>query len=207
MCAQRSNREALIEGTLRCLERLPAEAVTARAIAAEADANLGSIAYHFGSKEALVTAAVVHGLDRWLAEIAAALDAAPVDDLTGPLARAAWLAEPSSARHAALARTLAVALARAPHDASVRELLAEGFRHTRPAVAHVLGLGADGTGEDAAGLAHAMFVGLLLQALLDPALAITGPRMDRAQARLGAALTSAVEGGGEAGHPGSADRP
>src|SRR5918998_3796612 len=74
MSPQRSNRANLIEGTLRCLERLPPERVTARAIAAESGANLASISYHFGSKDELVTEAVIAGLDRWLAEIARRLD-------------------------------------------------------------------------------------------------------------------------------------
>ena len=70
MSPQRSNRRQLIEGTLRCLERLPAERITTRAIAEESDANVASIAYHFGSKDDLVTEAVVEGLDLWLEEIA-----------------------------------------------------------------------------------------------------------------------------------------
>jgi hypothetical protein len=43
MSPQRSNRARLIEGTLRCLERLPHERITARVIAAESGANLASI--------------------------------------------------------------------------------------------------------------------------------------------------------------------
>jgi AcrR family transcriptional regulator len=53
---QPSNRANLIEGP-RCLERLPPERVTARAIAESSNANLASIAYHFGSKDELVTEA------------------------------------------------------------------------------------------------------------------------------------------------------
>jgi hypothetical protein len=66
----------------------------------------------------------------------------------------------------------------------VRAALAEGFRRTRPRVASLLGLGEDQAGEDAAALVHSIFTGLLFQALLDPDLAIEGPRMSRAQARL-----------------------
>lgn len=61
---QRSNRDQLVDGALRCLERLPADRVTARVIAYESGANLASIGYHFGSKDDLVTAAVIEGLDR-----------------------------------------------------------------------------------------------------------------------------------------------
>jgi AcrR family transcriptional regulator len=181
---QRSNRSNLIEGTLRCLERLPPERITAREIAEESGANLASIAYHFGSKEDLVTEAVVAGLDRWLEEIAGALgdiqDQEPPDRF-----RRAWeVVEATRERHRGLAQNFAGAVARAQHDPRVRELLAEGFRHTRPKVAALLGLGSDRAGEDAAGLVHSLFTGLLFQVLLDPDLAIDGKRMERAQARL-----------------------
>jgi AcrR family transcriptional regulator len=181
---QRSNRSELIEGTLRCLERLPPERVTARAIADESGANLASITYHFGSKDELVTEAVIAGLDRWLAEIARRLDEldarAPEDRF-----RAAFAVVADSRRHhEGLARTFLGAMAKASHDERVRQLLTEGFRRTRGEVATVLGLGTDATGRDAAGLALALFNGLLFQSLVDPGLAIEGRRMTRAQARL-----------------------
>lgn len=188
MSPQRSNRNQLIEGTLRCLQRLPPERITTRVIAAEAGANVASITYHFGSKDALVTIAVVEGLDRWLAEIGAEL--AGLDDEPSAVRydRAAQVVGASRERHAGLARTFLGALAMALHDDEVRGVLAEGFRRTRPAVAALLGLGADQVGEDAAGLVVAQFNGLLFQSLLEPALAIEGDRMQRAQARLRASL-------------------
>ena len=178
MSPQRSNRQALIEGTLRCLERLPPERVTARAIADESRANLASIAYHFGSKEELVTEAVVTGLDRWLEEVAAELDrVAPQPDRV----RQAWDAvEATGRRHTGLARNFLAALARAHHDERVRQRLAKGFRDARAEVARVLQLDDD----DAGALALAQFNGLLFQSMLDPALALDGERVQRAQARL-----------------------
>jgi AcrR family transcriptional regulator len=184
MSPQRSNRASLIEGTVRCLERLPPERITARSIAAESGANLASIAYHFGSKENLVTEAVIVGLDRWLEEIAAALGDLQGQEPAERFRRAWEVIESTRRRHTGLARNFAGAVARAQHDARVRELLAEGFRHTRPNVAALLGLGSDRSGEDAAGLVHSLFTGLLFQVLLDPELAIEGRRMQRAQARL-----------------------
>jgi AcrR family transcriptional regulator len=188
MSPQRSNRSSLLEGALRCVERLPPERVTARAIAAESGANVASIAYHFGSKDELITEAVIAGLDRWLAEIAASIgeveDLAPAERL-----RQAWAQiEATRRRHRGLARNFLGALARAQHDRRVRRTLAEGFRRTRPRVARLLGLGDDQTGEDAAGLVHSMFTGLLFQALLDSSLAIEGARMETAQERLGLGL-------------------
>ena len=184
MSPQRSNRASLIEGTLRCLERLPAERVTARAITEESGANLASIAYHFGSKDNLVTEAVIEGLDRWLAEVTASLENLASQDPVERYKLAGEAIETSRRRHTGLARNFIGALAKAQHDARVRELLADGFRRTRPAVAALLGLGGDQAGHDAAGLILAQFNGLLFQALLDPDLAIEGDRMRQAQARL-----------------------
>jgi AcrR family transcriptional regulator len=178
MSPQRSNRATLIEGTLRCLERLPPERVTARAIAEESGANLASIAYHFGSKEELVTEAVVTGLDRWLEEIAAELErVVPEQDRL----RQAWEAvEATGRRHTGLARNFLAALARAQHDERVRRRLATGFRDARVEVARVLELEDD----DAGALALAQFNGLLFQSMLDPGLALDGDRVVRAQERL-----------------------
>jgi AcrR family transcriptional regulator len=186
--AQRSNRQSLIDGTLRCLDRLPPDRVTARAIAEESGANLASIGYHFGSKDALITEAVITGLDRWLEEIADALSDVEARKPAQRLQRAAEFIDATRVRHAGLARNFLAALSRAQHDQRLRELLSEGFLHTRPVVAAVIGLGADQAGEDAAGLVHSMFVGLLFQALLDPELTIEGRRMARALTRLRKAL-------------------
>jgi AcrR family transcriptional regulator len=185
---QPSNRSALIEGTLRCLERLPPERVTARAIAEESGANLASIAYHFGSKDNLVTTAVIAGLDRWLEEISA-----PLGDLAAlapaeRYRRAGEVLEATRQRHTGLARNFLGALAKAQHDPRVRELLADGFRRSRGEVAALLGLGGDQAGDDAGGLVLALFNGLLFQQLLDPELGIEGERLQQAQARLGRVL-------------------
>jgi AcrR family transcriptional regulator len=187
---QRSNRSQLIEGTLRCLERLPPERVTARAIAQESGANLASITYHFGSKDDLVTEAVIAGLDRWLAEIASQLGDLAADTPVRRYRLAGEAVERSRQRYDGLARMFVVALAKAQHDQRVRATLAAGFHRTRPRVAAILGLGDDQAGRDAAGLVLALFDGLLFQSLLDPTLAIEGDRMHHAQARLRALLPS-----------------
>jgi AcrR family transcriptional regulator len=120
---QRSNRSSLIEGTLRCLERLPPERVTARAIAEESGANLASIAYHFETKDALITTAVIEGLDRWLDEITAALGDLAGQDPSARFRRAGEILEETRRRHTGLAKNFIGALAKAQHDAKVRELL------------------------------------------------------------------------------------
>jgi AcrR family transcriptional regulator len=181
---QRSNRSQLIEGTLRCLERLPPERITARAIAEESGANLASIGYHFGSKDNLITEAVIEGLDRWLADLGNGLAGLASQAPPARFRRAAEVIEATRQRHTGLAQNFVGALAKAPHDPRIRELLADGFHRTRPNVASLLGLGDDQPGQDAAGLVLALFYGLLFQVLLDPTLAIEGDRMRHAQARL-----------------------
>jgi AcrR family transcriptional regulator len=185
---QPSNRAQLIEGTLRCLERIPPERITARVIAAESGANLASITYHFGSKDNLVTEAVIEGLDRWLAAIRDRLADVPPESARARLRRAGEAVEDSRRHHLGLAHMFLAAMARAQHDVRVRDLLATGFHRTRSAMADLLGLGLDATGRDAAGLVLAMFNGLLFQTLIDPTLAIDGDRMVTAQARLRPAL-------------------
>jgi AcrR family transcriptional regulator len=175
MSPQRSNRVALIEGTLRCLERLPPERVTAREIAAEAGANLASIGYHFGSKDALVTEAVVAGLDRWLAAIADGLEHR---EAGGERGLDAVLAAYEASRPAStgVARAFVSAITRAPYDEAIRSKLVEGFRRARGDVDAVLGAGE--AGEPGAGaLALAMFHGLLLAELLDDGLRLEGERL------------------------------
>jgi AcrR family transcriptional regulator len=163
---------------------LPPERITARVIAEESDANLASITYHFGSKESLVTEAVVEGLDRWLADVASSLGELGAEPPAARFRRAAELIQSSRRSRLGLAKTFVRALARAQHDPIVQGRLAAGFHRSRPNVASVLGLGRDAAAHDTAGLVLALFHGLLIQVLLDPALAIDGTRMTRAQARL-----------------------
>ncbi|HET6737117.1 TetR/AcrR family transcriptional regulator [Mycobacterium sp.] len=184
MSPQRSNRDQLIDGALRCLERLPAERVTARAIAEESGANLASIAYHFGSKDGLVTAAVIDGLDRWLAEIENALSGLDAGTPAERFRRANAVIRRTQRRQAGLVHNFVAAIAKAQHDPVVREQLAVGFRRTRPTVADLLDIGPDRAGVDAAGLVLAMFYGQIIQAQVDPELTFGGERFDRAFRRL-----------------------
>jgi AcrR family transcriptional regulator len=185
---QRSNRTQLIEGTLRCLERLPPERITARAIAEASGANIASINYHFGSKDALVTEAAIEGLDRWLAEIDARLGDVDGQSPEARFRSAVGILEDGRRRHTGLARSYLAALAKAQHEDRLRELLANGFHRARPNVAGVLGLGTDQPGQDAAGLVLGLFHGMLLQVLLDESLSIDGDRFTHALERLSAVL-------------------
>ena len=63
--AQVSHREQLLEGAIECLRTKGYSRTTARDIATAADANLASIGYHFGSKEALLNEAIIRTFEEW----------------------------------------------------------------------------------------------------------------------------------------------
>lgn len=195
MSPQRSNREALLEGALRCLARMPVDQITARMIAQESGANLASIGYHFESKDGLLTAAVIEGLDRWLDQIEAWLAESP--PRRRPQARfrqAVDVVEQTRHEHETTATAFVAALVRGLHDPVVAQRLTEGFMRTRPRVAELLHLGSDRTGIDAGAVMHSLFTGLLVQSLLSEDLALDGGRAEAALKRIALALS------GQGGH-------
>jgi AcrR family transcriptional regulator len=181
---QRSNRQQLLDGTIRCLELLPPDQITARVIARESGANLASISYHFGSKDQLVTEAMVATLDRWLDQIADTLATIDAADPAARFDQAAKLITRTRTEHLGLLKTFISSLSVALGDDEVRALLADGFARTWPLLASVLAAGEDQAGRDAAGLVLSMFYGQMIQATLDPALALDEKRMRKALRRL-----------------------
>jgi AcrR family transcriptional regulator len=164
-----NNREALIEGALRCLQQQGYAAVRTRDITTAANANLASIGYHFGSKDELLGQALREGFRRWLGEFAAA---AATTESAAP--RRVWFQQLAGAlrasleRHRNLALAFLEAVAHAPRDEALREALAESYRETREALVSLLGLGDDETGRGLASSLIANFDGLLIQWLIDP---------------------------------------
>ena len=59
------HKEDLLAGAKKCLRELGYANTTARDIVAASGTNLASIGYHFGSKDALMTAAIVEMLGDW----------------------------------------------------------------------------------------------------------------------------------------------
>src|SRR5438874_3762379 len=57
--AQPSHRDQLVKGAIKCLQTKGYARTTARDIATASGANLASIGYHFGSKEALLNEAMI----------------------------------------------------------------------------------------------------------------------------------------------------
>lgn len=188
MSPQPSNRDVLVEGALRCLQRLPPDRITSRAIATEAGANPASIAYHFGSKDDLLTEAAILGLDRWLETILDRLASQVDEEAPATLPVVAREVEATQDTHRDVIVHYVLAVARSTHDARIRHRLVEGYRRARPAVASILGLEQGQAGQDAAGLLLAMFHGVMIQRMLDDTLMVPGERMTAALERLGQLL-------------------
>jgi len=169
---------------------MPVDQITARMIAYESGANLASIGYHFESKEGLLTAAVIEGLDRWLDQIEDRLADGPPQRSSGALFRQAVdIVEQTRREHETTATALVAALVRGQHDSVVAQRLIEGFMRTRPRVAELLQLGSDRPGIDACAVMHSLFTGLLVQSLLSDELALDGARTEAALQRIALALS------------------
>ncbi|MEV5708856.1 TetR family transcriptional regulator [Actinoallomurus sp. NPDC052274] len=141
------NREDLLSGAKRCLIERGWAHTTVRDIAAAAGVSHAAIGYHFGSKDALLTQALVEAVDELGDELArSATSDEPeerwqmlIDSFTTH--RALWVAQLEAAVHAT----------RSPE---VRRHLAEGQRQGRE------GLGGS--------VPLALLTGLMLQWLVDP---------------------------------------
>jgi AcrR family transcriptional regulator len=168
MSPQVSNRQALLEGALRCIEERGYGEVTTRDIAQAAKANVASIAYHFGSKDALIGEALAEGYRRWFAEFAGEVIRTGTTDSEAFIQGAVHALGESLGSHRGMARAFISALSRAPHDKHLRDILAASYRESRTSLAAFLRLSEGEQGELLAGVLIAVFDGLLIQWLIDP---------------------------------------
>jgi AcrR family transcriptional regulator len=165
----------LLEAARRLILEKGFTATTARDLVAASDTNLGSIGYHFGSREALLSQAMEELFDEW-AELLAG--AAFTDEDASPLERlaAAWQAIPGTlADHQALIRAFVEALAHAERSPAFREQMRDHYRRTRDSVARLvaaaLGPEAEARGADPKVIALfiiAVFDGLAVQFRIAP---------------------------------------
>ncbi|MEV4808055.1 TetR family transcriptional regulator [Nonomuraea sp. NPDC049421] len=141
------NREDLLAGAKRCLIERGWARTTVRDIAAAAGVSHAAIGYHFGSKEALLTQALVEAVDELAEELAVR---APTDR-----SEEHWRALIDSfTTHRALWVAQLEAAVQAERSPEVREHLAKGQR-----------LGREGMGGS---VPLALVSGLMLQWLVDP---------------------------------------
>ena len=173
--AQPSHRDQLLLGAVECLKTKGYAHTTARDIATAAQANLASIGYHFGSKEALLNAALIELFTqrnrRVGQRVLSGAEQPPIDQL-----RTMFVAvDDVFSAPRPLFISFLEAITQAARSPELREQLATHYRDARLAVANSLRamLGTDGVdgpddAETMAALLMATFDGLVLQWLLDP---------------------------------------
>ncbi len=166
--ARGGNRQALLEGALVCLQERGFARTTARDIVAASGTNLGAIGYHYASTERLLNQALLVGFERWFAQMAEtaaehAGDARPLVGISRALADTFEENRP-------LACAFIEALAQAEHSSDIRDGLLHAYSRGRELIGQLLPDGTSGAERTAtASLVLAMFDGLLIQWMLDPA--------------------------------------
>ncbi len=167
-----THRTKLLEAARTLLRERTYGNITARDLVAASNTNLGSIGYHFGSKEALLNEAIGLAFEEWADAI---IHATRTDPGPGPLALTDLLRtvldEYDSIRpyyHAYIE-----ALARSARSPELREQLAAHYNRQRDRVAGLLTDSLPDTIDphDARHLASVMIAtvdGLLIQTFIDP---------------------------------------
>ena len=194
--AQTSHREQLLEGAIECLRTKGYARTTTRDIAAAANANLASIGYHFGSKEALLNQAILRACEQWTNRLGEAAFAGEDESPLGQMA-ASWVAMLNSFEEL---RPILVGLIEAAAQSAwsddLRQELAAHYRVSREQVALMvrqsLGEGVEEAGVDpkvVSSFLIAVCDGLVLQWLIDPD---ETPRGEELISSLGAALAQAM---------------
>lgn len=155
----------------RCLEERGYARTTSRDIAAAANAPVGTINYHYGSKDALMNAALMELVGEWGDRT---VDAAVVSDGgVGERLVRMWerVAQAGVTDRPMLVGTIE-ALAQVEHSADVRGRIADAYEDGRPRMAadlHGIDAAEDAETARAVGSVHmALVAGLGLQWLVDP---------------------------------------
>ncbi|MDT0268065.1 TetR/AcrR family transcriptional regulator [Streptomyces sp. DSM 44915] len=182
------HREDLLAGAKRCLYQKGYARITARDIVEASNTNLASIGYHFGSKEALLHAAMMEVLQ----DLGEQLDTAyPPDDeplkeqlggawemMTQELGehRPVWSASVEAYIQAQYAPTLRAELV--PYLRKIRQAMGSELQKANPEL--------DDRAAWAAGSAQlALLTGLMLQWIVDPEMSLSGEDLVTALRTLG----------------------
>jgi AcrR family transcriptional regulator len=167
------HKEDLLAGAKRALYEKGYARTTARDIVALSGTNLGSIGYHYGSTEALMTAAMLSAMEDWGDAVTAAL-AAPGESGTDPMVTFWRRVIGSISEQRALWLASVEVMIQAEHNPRLREQLAGGIEQGRRGVAALL----TGRPEDQideatvrtlGSVQMALMSGVLTQWLADPA--------------------------------------
>ncbi|MFC9245123.1 TetR/AcrR family transcriptional regulator [Streptomyces sp. NPDC057136] len=175
------NREDLLSGARRCLEERGWARTTVRDIAAASGGvSMAAIGYHFGSREALLNAALIEAIDDWGTRLGRTLASfGKADSSPAERYEAMWVAviESFTADRTLWLATME-ALVQAEHADDLRLYLAGGQAQGRQGLAALL-RGAPENEVDAGAartlgaVQMALFTGVMTQWLTDPGQAPT----------------------------------
>ncbi|WP_330343137.1 TetR/AcrR family transcriptional regulator [Streptomyces sp. NBC_00557] len=181
------HRDALLEGAKQCLTEKGYARTTARDIVAASGANLASIGYHYGSKEALLNEALIRANAEW----GEALEKSMAYDDESPASpreqfEAVWtkVIELFSG-HRRLWSVNFEALTQIEHSPEIREALADGLQEARVGMGEALLAQLEEESDERTVRAvgsffQALLTGVMAQWLIDPESAPTGPDLSYA---------------------------
>lgn len=184
MAGRENHRQRLIEGALKCLREKGYAHTTARDIAAASNANLGSIGYHFGSKDALLREALSEGLRQWtryfISRALAREGAGPLEHLRAFWSGAADSVEEQRGLMLAFIEALPAAARSPVLRAQFADLAEEARRASQAAIEAAIPAAEaldERTARTLASLLIAVIDGLALQWLIDPERTPTGEEL------------------------------
>jgi AcrR family transcriptional regulator len=167
------HKEDLLAGAKRCLYERGYAHTTARDIVAASGTNLASIGYHFGSKEALLNAAMIEAIQEWGQELAhtLAVDVAPAATQQERF-EAIWARVIESfATHRQLWIATFEATVQAEREPEVRAFLGDALQQGRAGLVALFQNVDEATGEQLAGTLgsfyQALLTGVWVQWLID----------------------------------------
>ncbi len=177
-----SQRDDLLTAAKKLLVEKGYHRTTARDIAAASGAHLGSIGYHYGSKDALMTTATLEAQGEWGHTIDAAMATAGAADASQRLQIAIDALSAAMAKQRQVLVASVQAYAQAAFDDAIRQTLSTATAGARTDLAAgVLDVDPSDVGaETSRGLGsvvHALIAGLSLQAFLDPDSLPTGEQV------------------------------
>src|SRR3954463_3465187 len=188
-----SNRDALLEGAKECLRTKGYARTTARDLVAASGANLSSIGYHFGSKEALLAEAFDEVFMEYTAQLTKAAAGDPSVDALERVADSWRRMRAEMPKHESLMLAFVESIGPSVRSPELREKLADHYQRSRDEVAASVSESiGDAEGADPEVLASyliAVHDGLMIQFLVDPSRTPTGEQLANS---LGAALAAAL---------------
>lgn len=194
-----SHRDELLAGALVCLREKGYARTTTRDLVAASGTNLGSIVYHFGTKEALLNEAIADGFRSWTAAVEDAAFAAPGDDVIGRLETSLEAMVGRFEELRPLLVAFVEALPQAVRSDELRQTMAAAYEDAREAGARMiqraLGAGDEQPAPEMrvfASVLMALCDGLMLQWLVDPE---RTPQADEVVAAFTAFAAVAAAGG------------